>query len=218
MLRVETHCHTYISGDCLMKPQKIVAICQARGIDRLCVTDHNSMRGIQELQALAGELIIPGEEIMTTQGELLGYFMKEEIPAGLHPLAAIERLRIQGAVISVSHPFDSHRKGHWQMKDLLAILPLVDAIEVFNARCVQNKHNRQAMELAQKQGIAATVGSDAHSYGEIGQAVLEMPDFSTPQEFAQHLRQATPHSRLSPFRVHALSRWAVLAKKIRRRY
>src|SRR5690349_20630400 len=133
---VELHSHTIVSEDCLMRPADIVRTCRARGINRLAVTDHNRIRGALEMQTLAPDLVIVGEEIMTTQGELLGYFLKEEIPAGLTPADTIARLRAQGAAISVSHPFDRLRKGAWREPDLSAILPLVDAIEVFNSRCM----------------------------------------------------------------------------------
>src|SRR3970282_1164436 len=80
---VELHAHPIASEDCLMRPADIVQTCRARGIDRLAVTDHNTVRGARAVQALAPALVILGEEIMTTQGELLAYFVQEEVPAGL---------------------------------------------------------------------------------------------------------------------------------------
>src|SRR5262245_59672223 len=130
MLTLELHSHTYASGDCLMRPADIVKTCQRKAITKLAVTDHNTLRGALELQAIAPELVIIGEEIMTTQGELLGYFLKEKIPPKLSPAETITRLRAQGAAISVSHPFDRLRKGAWHESDLAAIIELVDAIEV----------------------------------------------------------------------------------------
>src|SRR5262245_25142036 len=111
MPTVELHSHTYASDDCLMRPADIIRTCARRGIDRLAVTDHNSRAGALEMQALAPGLVIVGEEVMTTQGELLGYFLRECVPAGLSPQETIARLRAQGAAISVSHPFDRLRHG-----------------------------------------------------------------------------------------------------------
>ncbi|MGH2523747.1 MAG: PHP domain-containing protein, partial [Anaerolineales bacterium] len=136
MLTLELHAHTYASGDCLMRPADIGRACARKGIHRLAVTDHNTIRGALELQQLAPELVIVGEEIMTTQGELLAYFVSEAVPPDLSPTETIARLRAQGAAISVSHPFDRLRKGAWREADLVAIAPWVDAIEVFNARCI----------------------------------------------------------------------------------
>lgn len=212
--RVETHAHTRYSGDCLMEPQRMLAVCRARGIDRLCVTDHNTARGAFEMFQMAPEMVIPGEEILTTQGELLAYFIAEEVLPGLSPMDTIERLRAQGAVISVAHPFDPRRKGHWQEQHLRAILSHVDAIEVFNARCVDRRPNERALTLAQETGIPGTVGSDAHTPRELGRAVLLMPAFSGAAQFLAGLADARFETRLSSPLIHLTSRWAALVKRI----
>ena len=171
-LHVEFHCHTMYSKDSLTNPEQLVKACRRKGIDRVIVTDHNSLAGACAAQALNPELIIVGEEIMTTRGELLAAFVTEEIPAGLEPRDAIRRLKEQGAFISVSHPFDIYRGGHWDEADLLEILPDVDAIEVFNSRCWRPEFNRQAQIFAEHHDVPGTVGSDAHAPLELGRAIL----------------------------------------------
>ena len=110
----ELHCHTYRSKDCLMMPEKLVEVARAKGIGRLAITDHSEIEGAREAQILDPELVIIGEEVYTTQGELLAYFVKEWIPPGLEPMDAIHRLKEQNAVISVAHPLDPFRGGAWQ--------------------------------------------------------------------------------------------------------
>lgn len=214
LLTVETHCHTKYSQDCLMEPARMVDICRARGIDRLCITDHNTARGALEMAARWPELIIPGEEILTTRGELLAYFIRAEVPAGLSPLETIARLRAQEAVISVSHPYEVQRHG-WTEPELRALLPHVDAIEVFNARCLTSAPNDRALALAHETGILGTVGSDAHSYRELGRATLQLPPFDGAEAFRQALQKARFNTRLSSPLIHLTSRWAVLVKRIR---
>src|SRR5918996_2694020 len=131
MLRVEFHCHTLASNDCLLRPRDLVNTCRRKRINRVVVTDHNTIAGARAAHALAPELVIVGEEIMTTRGEILAAFVSEEIPKKLSPQETIRRLRDQGAFISVSHPFDRWRAGGWREEDLLDILPHVDAIEVY---------------------------------------------------------------------------------------
>ena len=194
----------------------MIATCLKRGVDRLCITDHNTARGALEMAARWPEIVIPGEEILTTKGELLAYFIREEIPAGLTPAEAIERLRAQDAVISVSHPYDTHRHG-WQEADLRALLPHVDAIEVFNSRCWTRRINDLALALAHETGILGTVGSDAHSYREIGRSTLRTSEFQSPTEFVTALQTAQYDVRLSSALIHLTSRWAVLVKKYRAR-
>lgn len=211
--RVEFHCHSIYSKDSLAKPADMVRVAKARGLDRLIITDHNSIKGALKAQEIDPELIIVGEEIMTTQGELLAAFVQREIPKGLPPADAIARLRDQGAFISVSHPFDIHRSGAWQEKDLLEILPYVDAIETFNSRCIRNSFNDQAKAFGLEHGVAGTVGSDAHSLRELGRSTLSLPEFSNAEELKIRLREAKASEVLSSPFIHFTSRWAVIAKK-----
>ena len=214
MVTVELHSHTEVSGDCLMRPADIVRTCRRKGIDRLAVTDHNRIGGALAVQALAPEVVIVGEEIMTTQGELLGYFLREEIPAGLSPVETITRLRAQGAAISVSHPFDRLRKGAWQAADLAAIIHLVDAIEVFNARCMFAEDNARALAFATEHGTLGSVGSDAHSHLELGRAVLLMAGAATPAELKAGFASGQRRTRLSSPAIHLTSRFAKLWKRL----
>ncbi len=197
MLTVELHSHTEASGNCLMRPADIVRTCRQKGIDRLAVTDHNTIAGALAVRALAPELVIIGEEVMTTQGELLAFFVQETVPPSLSPAETITRLRAQGAAISVSHPFDRLRHGAWQAGDLAAILPLVDAIEVFNARCIYPEDNVRALAFAVEHGKLGTVGSDAHSHRELGRAVLRVEAAATPAELIAGFAHGQPVTRLS---------------------
>jgi hypothetical protein len=208
MLKVEFHCHTFASKDSLTTPAELVETCRKKSIDRVIVTDHNSIQGALQAQAIDPQRVIIGEEIMTTKGELLTAFVTEEIPAGLSPQETIARLRDQGAFISVSHPFDQYRSGHWAEDDLLEIIQYVDAIEVYNARCFNSKCNARAQEFADQHNLAGTVGSDAHAAFELGSATLLLPEFKDSATLKAVIRQSQPVVRLSPFWVHFFSRYA----------
>jgi len=217
MVSLELHAHTFASPDCLLQPADIVRVCAARGIHRLAVTDHNTLRGALAVRAIAPELVIVGEEIMTTQGELLAYFVIEEVPPHLTPAETVARLRAQGAVISVSHPFDRLRDGAWREADLRALLPLVDAIEVFNARCLFPEDNARALAFAQEHNLPGTVGSDAHSLRELGRARLIVERADTPADLLAGFRHGERITRLSSPAIHLTSSFAKLWKKTRRR-
>ncbi|MCB0118052.1 MAG: PHP domain-containing protein, partial [Anaerolineales bacterium] len=158
--------------------------------------------------------IIVGEEIMTTRGEILAAFVQEEIPAGLTPQETIRILKEQGAFISVSHPYDTHRKGGWKESDLLEIVPYVDAIEIFNSRCMDLRFNQRAKAFAQKHDLPGTVGSDAHGAFEVGRSVNLLDPFQGPDEMREVIRQAEYQTKLSPWWVHFVSRYASIKKKI----
>jgi len=214
MLRVEFHCHTVFSKDSLLPPQKLVDVCHHKGIDRVVVTDHNTMTGALVAKSIDPEHVIVGEEIMTTRGEILAAFVMEEIPSMLAPQETIERLRDQNAFISVSHPFDEWRSGGWKEEDLVEILPLVDAIEIYNSRCMRPLFNRRAIEFAKKYNVAGTVGSDAHAAFELGRSLVLLEPFESPDEMRKVIRNAKYQTRWSLPWIHLTSRYATLRKRI----
>lgn len=213
MLRVEFHCHTIYSKDSLTTPDRLIASGIRAGLDRIVVTDHNTIAGALEAHRLDPQRVIVGEEIMTRQGELLAAFVKEEVPPGLEADEAIARLREQGAFISVSHPFDEYRSGHWERQELERIAPYVDAIETFNARCLRSTSNQQALAFAHAYGLPGTVGSDAHAAVELGRAHLLLQAFSNTAGLKAVLPEGIQQVKLSGFWVHFYSRYAVWKKK-----
>ena len=216
MIHVEFHCHTSASKDSLTSPQQLVETCRRKGIDRVVITNHNTIAGAWAAQKLDPELVIVGEEILTTRGEILAAYVTEEISPFLSPQETIKRLKDQGAFISVSHPFDKMRKGGWHEDDLLEILPDVDAIEVYNSRCMNPKFNWQAKEFAEKHNVPGTVGSDAHTAFELGRSLLLLDQFESPDQMRQVIRKGIPKVKWSPPWVHLSSRYASLYKKLHR--
>lgn len=213
MLRVDFHTHTIYSPDSLTTPQKLIEACHRKGIDRVVVTDHNTIEGALRAKEIDPELVIVGEEILTTEGELLAAFVKEEVPKGLTPQVALDRLQEQDAFISVSHPFDLIRSGHWSKKALLEILHRVDAIEIFNARCFWPGFNWQAQKLAKEYQICGTQGSDAHGIIELGRGSLILPPFDDAASLRKSMQNAiSAPLRLSSFLVVFISRYAYFVK------
>ena len=213
MFRTEFHCHTIFSKDSLTPPYLLVETCRRKGIDRVVITDHNTIGGAKAAQVLDPERVIVGEEIMTTKGEILAAFVTEEVPPALSPQEVIKRLRAQRAFISVSHPFDAWRKGGWKEPDLIEIMPLVDAIEVYNSRCMLPSFNHRALDFAHRNNLAGTVGSDAHVAFELGRSVLLLEPFQDPDELRKVIRKAVAQTRWSPPWFHLCSRYANFRKK-----
>lgn len=213
---VDLHSHTFWSKDSLTDLETVLRLCEQRGIDRIAITDHNTISGALALKALAPELVIVGEEIMTTHGEILAYYVQEAVPPGLSPEETIRRLRDQGAVISVSHPFDRLRQGAWREDDLLRIVDRIDAVEVFNARCLFPQDNARAAAFATRHSLLGTAGSDAHTGPEYGRALTRLRPFAnTPSDFLEALRSAAYTERLSSFLVHFGSSAAKWSRKLK---
>ena len=213
MLTVEFHCHTNASPDSRVKPEDLLAACRERGIDRVVVTDHWSLGGALAAQELDSERVIVGEEVLTDRGELLAAFVSELIPRGAPYREAIVQLREQGAFISVSHPFDP-RRSRWTLENLEELAPLVDAIETFNSRNLSPRYNEDAAKFAQKFGLAATAGSDAHTVEEVGRATMRLPDFVDADGLRRVIGQAEFRTQSSGPWVRMASRWAKVLKKI----
>ena len=214
MWKVDLHSHTIYSRDCLTDPSRLIAQARARGLDKIAVTEHNNLAGALAAKALAPDLVIVGEEIKTTHGEIIAYFVREEVPRGLSPQETIARLRDQGAVISIPHPLDTLRNSAMGLENVLAIIDQVDALEVRNARCVRKADNEAAAALAAQHGKLITAGSDAHTLFEVGRCYVEMPAFEDNAEsFRAALAQARPAGTESPFWPHFASTYAKLRKR-----
>jgi hypothetical protein len=207
--------HTSVSPDGAAHPAELVAAARRKGLDRICITDHNALAGAQAAQRLAPDLVIVGEEILTARGdEILAFFVREWVPPRLSHAETLDRLEAQGAVISVAHPFDRHRNRPWTEELLAGLVPRLDAIEIFNARTLQAKYNEQAKAFAAAHHLPGTAGSDAHTLLEVGAAYLEMPTFSSAQEFRAALPQAIVRGRRSPYWVHFLTTFNRLRSRL----
>ena len=213
MLKADLHTHTYFSPDGLTSPKKYVETCLKRGINCVAVSEHNGIQGALAVRKIAPFKVIIGEEIRSSEGEIIGLFLKEEIAGGLSPEETVERIKEQGGLVVIPHPFDGFR-GHLREEALRRILPQVDIIEAFNARTTARGDNERAAGFAQEHGLPQSAGSDAHSPWELGRAYVEMLDFEGPQEFLEALKQGRIVGRLSSPLVHLLSRWAWLRRKL----
>ncbi|MFZ1754039.1 MAG: PHP domain-containing protein [Caldilineaceae bacterium] len=216
MWKVDLHSHTIYSRDCLTRPETTIAKARAIGLDKLAITEHNNLAGALAAKKLAPDLIIVGEEIKTTHGEIIAWFVSEEVPKGLSPQETLRRLRDQGAVISIPHPVDSLRGSAMGLENVLEIIEQVDALEVLNARCVRPADNDAARALAGQHGKLMTAGSDAHIPFELGRCYMQMPPFEDNAEsFLAALQTAKPTGQVSPFWPHLASTWAKWRKKVR---
>jgi predicted metal-dependent phosphoesterase TrpH len=215
LLKVDLHLHTVYSRDSLASLEAVIEACQKRGLGAIAVTDHGTIAGALALRAVAPFPVIVGEEIKTSRGELLAYFLEEGIPQGLPPQEVITRIRAQGGVVGVPHPLDRVRREAMGLSALLEIIDQVDALEVFNARTVFAADNRRAEDLAQERGLLRLAGSDAHTAYEIGRAYVEMPPFEDRAGFLRSLAQGRVVGHLTPPWIHFTSTWARLRKRLR---
>jgi predicted metal-dependent phosphoesterase TrpH len=190
-VRVDLHSHTMWSGDSTTTPEELEEAVAQSGLDVLCVTDHNATRGAEELRDRLPCRVIVGEELKTHAGEIIGLFLRERVPFGVSPREAAERIRAQGGVVYVPHPFDPMRRNLAEPSLVeLAEAGLLDAIEVLNAKTSLASLNERAAAFAAEWDLPGGAGSDAHVPDALGAAYVEMPDFDGPAEFLANLAEA----------------------------
>lgn len=214
MLRVDLHIHTKYSMDCNTPLEKIIARCLEVGINCIAISDHDTIEGALEMQKIAPFPVIVAGEILTPQGEIMGMFLKERVPIGLPIEQAISRVKAQGALVCLPHPFDAIRGLRIDSKRLEELVDQIDVIEVFNARSLFSAPSNEARKFAVKWGITQSAGSDAHTIAEIGKTYIEMPDFKDKDDFLQALREGKIHGRRSSPLVHFGSVWARVKKRL----
>jgi predicted metal-dependent phosphoesterase TrpH len=209
---MDMHLHTSASFDCLSEPRAVLERALDRGLDAICVTDHNEIAAAVTLRDEFPDRVIVGEEVKTGEGvDIIGLFLEERIPAGTPARRTCEWIRDQGGVVYVPHPFAGGKGGGGRILPLIE--DLVDVMEGFNARIHDPALNRRAVEWAGERGLPAGAGSDAHTLREVGRAVVDLPSF----EFNRAgLLAALPHGRidgtLSSYAVHLASTWAKARK------
>jgi predicted metal-dependent phosphoesterase TrpH len=218
--RIDLHTHTGHSSDCLLPAARLLDAAVRRGLAGIAVTDHNLLGGAVQAQSLVareperyrGLTVVPGEEVMTSEGELIGLFLHEPIPRGLTPEETITRIRAQGGLVMVPHPFDRLRGSRIAAGALERVAGLVDAVEVFNARTTFPADNARALAFARRHELPAAGGSDAHVAAEVGNGYVELeaPPAGHPQALLAQLRSGRIGGRPSLPLVHAgskLARW-----------
>jgi len=212
LIKADLHIHTCYSIDCLTPLEQIIERCLELGINCIAVADHNTIAGALKLREFAPFKVIVAEEILTPVGEIMGLFLSEAISRGLSPQETISRIRSQGGLVAIPHPFG--RSLPWNTSPLTSVevLSQVDIIEAFNSRTPFSNSNARAWKLAKEQGKAASAGSDAHTSGEIGRAYVEMPEFDGTADFLKSLTQGKIFGQKSGYLAHFASTWARIRK------
>lgn len=213
MLRADLHVHTKYSYDSNMSLESIIDRCLKVGINCVAIADHGTIVGALKLKEIAPFEVIVAEEILTPLGEIMGLFLRDEIPSGISAEEAIAQIRAQKGLVCLSHPFDRLR-GIVNYQEMEKLLPEIDVIEVFNSRVILSSPNRKAKLFAQEYGLLCSAGSDAHIPHEIGRAYVEMPEFNGSEEFRAALAQGKIFGRRSCPLVHIPTMWLELKRRL----
>ncbi|HXF97071.1 MAG TPA: PHP-associated domain-containing protein, partial [Gaiellaceae bacterium] len=189
----DLHLHTAWSHDCAVPVADLLARAEELGLGAIAITDHNVFGGALEAVELSRGrdlVVIPGEEVKTDgQGEVIGLFLREEIPRGLSFAETIAAIREQGGLVYLPHPFD-RLHAIPDPATLHRHLAEIDVLEVFNARLLRESFNEEALRFARKYRLLQGAGSDAHVLQGVGTGAVRMRRFEGPEEFLLALRTA----------------------------
>jgi hypothetical protein len=186
--------------------------CDQLGLSPVFLTDHDTIAGASQLLTTLNMPVVVGEEVLTTDGELIGLFLVQSVQTGLKARESALAIKDQGGLVYLEHPYDSSRR-HLSEAGIETVADLIDIVEVVNGRS-EERCNRQAADLCTTLDAAPGAGSDAHSLKEIGSVYVEMADFEGAQDFLTKLRGGKIVERRPKLLLRAEAR---LAKTMHRR-
>lgn len=173
-MKCDLHCHTGYSYDSTAKPEEMVEAALQKGINCLAICDHEEIKGARKAVEYAKDrpiLIIPGIEIKSKEGDILGLNIKEIIPNKLSARETIKKIKELGGLAIIPHPFGWSCSFKGDLEDLI---PDIDGLEVINAS-IFGRGNKKALIFSQKHNLPVTAGSDAHFPNFVGRVYLEIP-------------------------------------------
>ena len=223
-MKLVLHCHTKYSRDSLLSFRLLYLMCRLNKIRYIAITEHNNIVGAIEFEKYCKERgnfvkVIIGEEIMTSCGEIIGLYLKSEIPIGLSPEEVIENIENQGGIVYIPHPYDRKRLKTVLKEEIIAKYKnRFDCIECHNGRNISNDYDEKQNRIAEIYGITKVVGSDAHTFVELGRNYMEIDiEPLTPADFRTALKTAKFHSNRCIKVAHLITKFVKAYKIIKSR-
>lgn len=213
MVAVDLHTHSTASSDGGISPAQYQRLLEKGTLDCIAITDHNRVDLALALHQQFGERIIVGEEIMSSGGEIVGLFLSELVPPGLTPHETMRRVKDQGGIVYIPHPFETMRKGmHPAVMEEL--VELIDVVEICNGRAFAQNRSSQAVlwaTLNQKPGAAS---SDAHGSRGMGRTYTKLSAVPSADSLVTLLATGIPFTRRPTIRALLYPKYHRLRHKV----
>lgn len=170
-MKIDFHVHSKYSPDSSTEPADLVRFVKNSGLDGFAITDHNSIGAFETIKNEKAVIIIPGIEVSTLSGHVIGLWVKDNIPKDLSVEETITKIHESGGIAIAAHPYRSITG----LKEKNVKSNKFDAIEIMNGRCLARNNNRSRL-LGESLKLPVSAGSDAHYLEELGRAYLEIED------------------------------------------
>lgn len=187
-IKLDLHVHTIYSGDSFITPEIALKYAKIKKLDGFAITDHDTLKAYNILKKNNHNnelIIIPGMEIKTHIGEVIGLFINEEINVRDNNFVSIvEKIKENNGLVVIPHPFDFLRGNRLKI-NLLSdnmIKKYLDGIEIINSRIIFKRCINKARKFNRKYQLFETGGSDAHSNEEIGNGYTFINDVDNSLE------------------------------------
>lgn len=214
---LDMHIHSHYSRDSILSLKEINLYARREGVTPV-ICDHNSIQGslkYNQMDYFHDDRVpsIISAEIKTTEGEIIGLFINEEISPNLSPEETLDIIQDQGGIAVIPHPGDKYRKSAMKFEIISSLLPKIHAIEAFNSRTLLSGDIFAAKKFATEHSLLVTGGSDAHCQWELFQTTVRIAPFDSPKEFLKSLRYADIRYKRSLPVYHLVS---IISRKFRR--
>ncbi len=215
MFKIDLHTHSVASKDGGITADQYARILNTNVLDMIAVTDHNEIEFAVALKERLGDRIIVGEEIMSTEGEIVGLYLTERVAPQLSPSETVKEIKRQGGIVYIPHPFESIRKGlHPGAMDELA--DQLDIVEVCNGRAFLQNRSAQAVVWAKFNRVTGAASSDAHGVRGLGKTYTDVPELPERSSLVTLLEQGIPVTSRPSMRALLYPKYHNLRRKVKR--
>jgi predicted metal-dependent phosphoesterase TrpH len=193
MLNIDLHTHSIASPDGSLTAQDYRQMLQSGQLQAIAVTDHDTIAFAIELHKQVGKRIIVGEEITTTEGEIIGLFLRIPITPGLTPRETVRHIKAQKGLVYIPHPFETLRKG-LNLAALQSIAADIDIMEIHNGRAYFRNMSARAQAWARSHDVPGAASSDTHGqkgWGRTYSIVTAQPTATNLPDLLKHASYST---------------------------
>ncbi len=217
-MKIEMHVHTRFSKDSFQSLYFLLIMCKIKKVDCIAITDHNEIIGAIKAKRIFEKYnikVIIGEEIFTSDGEIIGLFLNKKIEKNLSAEETIDKIRQQNGIVYIPHPYDTKRKNTvLKYEKIISNSNDIDLIECFNGRNVEDVYEIKQTEIAEKINKTKVIGSDAHTWIEIGRNTMKINEFTSKREFIENIKNAEFNKKKCIKFAHTITKIVKIIKTI----